>query len=146
MVALSFVESVWSSHREYLSEEVGEQGEGEEPDSNGDEDPTTPILHPCCLRLDSLHHLVLGPGHPEGSGEDQADENEGSGHEGEQRGFEASHGERVAGQTGQDRPGSTKPGEHIAKTEDCEPRSRPLPSETRLAPEERLGEAAHSMH
>jgi hypothetical protein len=82
-----------SSHREYLSEKVSEDGKGEEPGADGDEDPTAPFLDPWRLCLDPLDRLILGPGHPESGGEYQADESQGSDHKGKEGGLEASRGE-----------------------------------------------------
>lgn len=117
-----------SSHRESVSEKVGERGEDKKPDSDGDEDPTAPCLHPWCLCLDARNRLILRSCDREGGGKHPADENDGGDHEGEESSFETAHGERIAGQTGQDRPCSAEAGEHIAETEHREPCDRSFPS------------------
>ena len=117
-----------SSHREDVSKEFGERGEDKKPDSDGDEDPAAPCLHPWCLSLDARDRLLLPACDREGGGKHHADENDGSDHEGEKSSLETAHGERVAGQTGQDRPCSAESGEHIAETEHREPCDRSLPS------------------
>lgn len=116
------------SYGEYVGEGVGEGGEDEEPNPDRGEDPSAPRLDPGCLRFETFEGLFLCPRYAERGGENKADEGDGGDHERHECRLEASYRERVAGQTGQDRPGSAKPGKYVTEPEHGEPCHGPVSS------------------
>jgi hypothetical protein len=123
---LEFRYKILSSNRECLGEEFGEDCQDVEPGTHYDKDPTTPTLH--------LHHMstkgsddrLLSGGDGGGQQEHQEHDDQcsvGKGHQGRP---ETPQGQGVPGQTGQDRPRSTKPGQQVAEAEHGETEDRVL--------------------
>jgi hypothetical protein len=80
-VVLLGCQGVFLSNGKDVGEVVGKQGENEEPYADRDEYPSTPRFDPWCLDLDTLDRLILGSRHDEGSGKDQANEDDRSDYE-----------------------------------------------------------------
>ena len=138
--------SVWRSYREYLGENIGEGRQDKEPDSDHRQYPPSPFLHPWGLRFDLLNGLILSSCDTNGSSKHASDQDDGCDHERYEGCPKAAHGQRVAGQTGQDRPSSPKPGKHIRKAENGESQNGAVSPQPGLLLQERLNHAAHRMH
>lgn len=132
-------------HREDACEEIGEHGENDEPHADGEQDPARPPLDRRGLGLNALEGPLLCVGDCERGRKDQAHHDDGGHHEGGERRAEPADCQRVSGQTGQNRTGSSKAGKHVAKPEHGESSRRPLAAQARLPACERLRQLAHRM-
>lgn len=126
------VTDVSRSHRKYPGEEVGEDRQKDEPAANDDEDPAAPALYLAQVGAEDGYERLLSRADGECQQEHQEQDDQGGVGEGHEGGPKAAQGKGVPGQTGQDRAGSTKPGQQVAEAEQHESHDRAPTAETSL--------------
>lgn len=134
------------SHGEQVGEEVGEHGQGDEPEPDPGQYPATPPLDGRRLCSYPLDGALLGAGHGECRSEEQPDQDDGGSDECGEGRPETAEGEGVAGQTGQDGTRSAEPGQNIGKPEQCEPAERTVTPQPGLASENWFDQSADAVH
>lgn len=107
---------VWS-HGEHVSEELSEGSQGDEPRPDDDEDSASPSLDGRCALLQRVDDVFSGRREQQCQREHQRDDCYAGDGEADERCGGSSGDEGLAGQTGQDRTGSTKASEQIDEAE-----------------------------
>lgn len=119
-------------HGEEAGKEIGPERQSDKPGADDDEHGATPSFDLLRSRFQESNRARLGKPNQQGQAKHERGHRQGGREKGSEGGATPAADERVPGQTGQDRPGSAKSGQDVAKAEEGKGQRRPLAAQARL--------------